>query len=130
MGYRAMFVAGLAVGFVLGTRAGRERYEQMVKYGRQVAESPTVQKVTKTVTTKTTEFTKTAAAKAPDVAKAATAQVPKIVATAKEKASGHLPSRLGGKGDGAEEAEEGAADAYLAHPDGQPSANGVRYSAD
>ena len=133
MRYRAMFVAGFAVGFVLGTRAGRERYEQMVKYGRQVAESPTVQKVTKTVTTKTTEFTKTAVAKAPDVAKTAGAQVPKMVSSARQKAAGHLPSRFGGKGGGAEEAEEaeeGAADAYQVHPDGQPSVNGVRYSAD
>ena len=29
MRYRATFLAGLAVGFVAGTRAGRERYEQM-----------------------------------------------------------------------------------------------------
>ena len=31
MRYRAMFLAGLAVGFVLGARAGRERYEQIVE---------------------------------------------------------------------------------------------------
>ena len=130
MRYRATFAAGLAVGFVLGARAGRERYDQLVKYGRQIAGNPAVQKATSTVTAKTTELTKTAAAKAPDLAKTASAQVPKIVATAKEKAAGHLPSRFGGKGEETEEAEEGAADAFLVHPDDQPSVNGVRYSAD
>ncbi len=34
---------GLAVGYVLGTRAGRERYEAMVRTGRKVAGSQTVQ---------------------------------------------------------------------------------------
>ena len=41
MRYRAAFIAGLAVGFVVGARAGRERYEQMVEAGRKVAENPT-----------------------------------------------------------------------------------------
>ncbi|MEO3744819.1 hypothetical protein [Plantactinospora sp. B5E13] len=37
------FVGGLAVGFVLGARAGRERYEQLVMQGRKVLDHPTVQ---------------------------------------------------------------------------------------
>ncbi|MDG4789146.1 hypothetical protein O7626_24980 [Micromonospora sp. WMMD1102] len=37
------FVGGLAVGFVLGARAGRERYEELVLKGRQVLDHPTVQ---------------------------------------------------------------------------------------
>ncbi|MEE6263507.1 hypothetical protein [Plantactinospora sonchi] len=37
------FVGGLAVGFVLGARAGRERYEQLVLQGRKVLDHPTVQ---------------------------------------------------------------------------------------
>jgi hypothetical protein len=37
------FMAGLATGYVLGTRAGRERYEQMKKAARTVADNPTVQ---------------------------------------------------------------------------------------
>lgn len=32
-----------AAGYVLGTRAGRERYEQIVRVGRRVAGSQTVQ---------------------------------------------------------------------------------------
>lgn len=37
------FLVGAAVGYVLGTRAGRERYEQIVRFGRRVAGSQTVQ---------------------------------------------------------------------------------------
>jgi hypothetical protein len=128
MRYRAMFAVGFVVGFIAGARAGRERYEQLVKYGRQLAENPTVQKATSTVAAKTTELTKTAAAKAPDFAKTAGAQVPKIAASAKQK----LPSRFGGKGgtaDGAAGAEEAAAEDQLSYPaDGQASVNGAPYT--
>jgi hypothetical protein len=37
------FLAGAAVGYVLGARAGRERYEHIVAVARQVAGSQTVQ---------------------------------------------------------------------------------------
>ncbi|GGZ11840.1 YtxH domain-containing protein [Streptomyces poonensis] len=40
--YRLTFVAGLALGYVLGTRAGRERYEQLKKSARQIAQNPAV----------------------------------------------------------------------------------------
>ncbi|MGW1836390.1 YtxH domain-containing protein [Streptomyces sp. BBFR2] len=42
MRYRLTFIAGLAVGYVLGTRAGRERYEQLRRVARRVAENPAV----------------------------------------------------------------------------------------
>ncbi|GAB2943656.1 MULTISPECIES: YtxH domain-containing protein [Streptomyces] len=42
MRYRLTFVAGLALGYVLGTRAGRERYEQLKKSARQFAQNPAV----------------------------------------------------------------------------------------
>jgi hypothetical protein len=132
MGYRGMFVVGLAVGFVLGARAGREKYDQLVKYGHQIAENPTVQKATSTVTAKTTELTKTAASKAPDFAKTAGAQVPKIVTSAKQLAADKLPSRLGGKGgtaDGADRPEEAEAEGQLSYPaDGQAPVNGAPFT--
>jgi sugar/nucleoside kinase (ribokinase family) len=43
MRYRLTFMGGLAVGYVLGARAGRERYEQMRKAAQQFAQNPTVQ---------------------------------------------------------------------------------------
>ncbi|MER0445460.1 YtxH domain-containing protein [Streptomyces sp. Edi4] len=42
MRYRLSFAAGMALGYVLGTRAGRERYEQLKKSARQVAQNPAV----------------------------------------------------------------------------------------
>ncbi len=127
MRYRAMFAAGFAVGFVAGTRAGRERYDQMVKYGRQFAESPAVKRVTQTVTVKTTELTKTAAAKAPDLAKSASAQVPKIVSSAKHAAD-RIPPRLR-KGSPSGEEDDVGADGHLVYPaDGETPVNGVKYT--
>jgi len=42
MRYKTTFVAGLALGFVLGARAGRERYEQMARAARAFMENPHV----------------------------------------------------------------------------------------
>ncbi|HEV3355318.1 MAG TPA: hypothetical protein VG247_00915 [Pseudonocardiaceae bacterium] len=37
------FVLGVAVGYVLGTRAGRERYDQLVRAYRALVDHPMVQ---------------------------------------------------------------------------------------
>ncbi|MFI9718424.1 YtxH domain-containing protein [Streptomyces sp. NPDC052396] len=42
MRYRLTFIAGLAVGYVLGTRAGRERYEELRKGAQRIAQNPAV----------------------------------------------------------------------------------------
>ncbi|WP_016906623.1 hypothetical protein [Streptomyces xiaopingdaonensis] len=42
MRYRLTFAAGLAVGYVLGSKAGRERYEQLAAATRRIAENPAV----------------------------------------------------------------------------------------
>ena len=125
MRYRATFIAGFVVGFIAGARAGRERYDQIVKYTKQVVESPPVQKATSTVAAKATELGKTAAAKAPDFAKSAAStvseQVPKMAATARDR----LP--FGGKSDSAD-----GADGQAGSPvdNGQASVNGARYTTD
>ena len=41
------FIAGLAIGYVLGTRAGRERYEQLSKAAHDLAATPGVQSATR-----------------------------------------------------------------------------------
>ncbi len=40
---RMGFVLGVAIGYVLGARAGRERYEQIMDFCRRAADHPSVQ---------------------------------------------------------------------------------------
>jgi hypothetical protein len=40
---KLMFLTGLAAGFVLGSRAGREKYEEIRENAKKVWESPSVQ---------------------------------------------------------------------------------------
>ena len=40
---KILFLAGLGAGYVLGTRAGRERYEQIKKAATRVKQDPRVQ---------------------------------------------------------------------------------------
>jgi hypothetical protein len=95
---RLAFLTGLAVGFVAGTRAGRERYEQMVKLSRKAAENPTVQNVARTATAKAAELGKSAGQKAAE-------RLPKATATAKNSATkvrgqlDRLPGRNSGDGE-------------------------------
>ncbi|MSS84434.1 YtxH domain-containing protein [Actinomycetaceae bacterium WB03_NA08] len=42
MGTKTTLLVGLAVGYVLGTRAGRERYEQIKEWGRKLRDTPIV----------------------------------------------------------------------------------------
>ena len=87
--YRTTFAAGLAVGFIVGARAGRERYEQLKKLGQRVVENPTVRQVARTAGTKAAELSKLAATQVP----------PKLSQTAKTGASKfrsgleHLPGK-------------------------------------
>jgi len=156
MRYKAVFVAGAAVGFVIGTRSGRETYDKMMGYGQQFASHPKVQQARSTAQTKATELAKTAAAKAPDYAKnaassaaktaqAQASQVPKYVSSARQAAASKMPSRFGGTTATATATADPAADGAVAStqddvaPDGNlvypvdggsPSVNGIRYSPD
>ena len=102
MRFRTAFIAGFAVGFLAGARAGRERYNQIVKLSRQAAGSPAVQTATRTITVKTTELTKTAAAR-----------VPKLVENARHRANDrldHLPRPRTGHDAASVNGSRGAAD--------------------
>jgi hypothetical protein len=46
MRYKATFTIGLAAGYVLGSRAGRQRYEQIKRMSRTVARNPAVKRTT------------------------------------------------------------------------------------
>ena len=43
MRYKLTFLVGFGVGYTLGAKAGRERYEQIRRTARALSENPTVQ---------------------------------------------------------------------------------------
>jgi hypothetical protein len=75
MRYRFVFFAGLGIGFVLGARAGPERYEQLRKLARKTADSPAVQQAAAALQAKATSYAKAAGGKVADRAGAAGAKV-------------------------------------------------------
>jgi len=100
---KAIFLAGLAVGFVLGARAGRERYEQMKKAAQTAVQSPPVQKATQAAGAKAAELGKAAKDRA-------ATQMPKLTETAKNSATkmrGQL-DRLPGRHPAGNGADDGA----------------------
>jgi hypothetical protein len=44
-GFKRGLIVGAGIGYVLGARAGRERYQQIVAWWRRVSGSPAVQQV-------------------------------------------------------------------------------------
>lgn len=69
------FAAGFAVGYTLGARAGRERYEQLQRLYRTAAENPAVQ----------------------ETAGVLQAQASGLVGTAKRKLGAAVTERIGGR---------------------------------
>ncbi|MGF7237278.1 MAG: hypothetical protein ACQSGP_20285 [Frankia sp.] len=43
MRFRPSVIAGFGVGYLLGTRAGRERYDEILRWARDFSERPEVQ---------------------------------------------------------------------------------------
>jgi hypothetical protein len=76
MRFKSGFLVGLGAGYVLGTKAGQERYQQIVEATSKLRENPGVQRLTgevnKTVNVSKDRVAETAAAKA-DQAKEAVA---------------------------------------------------------
>ena len=75
MRYRLVFFTGLGIGFVLGARAGRERYEQLRKLARKTWDSPAVQQAAGALQAQATTYAKAAGSKVADGAGAARAKV-------------------------------------------------------
>ena len=137
MRYKAMFVAGFAVGFVAGARSGRETYDKMVAYAQHIAEHPKVQQASSAAQAKATEFAKTAKEKGPDYAKNAASsaasmaqtqagQMPKYLANVKQAASSRMPARFAG-GAGTDDV---APDGNLVYPADGSAETSTHYSPD
>ena len=90
--YRISFLTGLAVGFVLGARAGRERYDQLVKAAKTVAEHPAVQQAAGTVQAQAAGLASAAGTK---ISEEVRGRVQPLAQTAKDKVGERVPGRHG-----------------------------------
>ncbi len=91
MGFRLSFLAGFGVGFVVGARAGRERYEQIKNLASQAKDNPAVQQAAGAAQAQAANL----ASKAKDQA---AQRVPQLTEKAKSKMPGSLGDRLPGAG--------------------------------
>ena len=97
MRYRLVFFTGLGIGFVLGARAGRERYEQLRKLARKTADNPTVQQAAGALQAQAASYAKAAGGKVADRAGAARAKVggalqDHVPGMRVRESNGHAPS--------------------------------------
>jgi hypothetical protein len=131
--YRITFLTGLAAGFVLGARAGRERYEQLKRLSRRVADSPAAQQAAGAVQAQAAGLAQAAKKKVTDelhdrvpkvagtakgmagTAKGKVGTAKGKVGTAKGKVGGHVPGlrhRNGSSGSRPAGSTEGSGDRY------------------
>ena len=87
---KILFVAGLGLGYVLGTRAGREKYEELRTAALKVWNDPRVQKQVDAVE----DFVKD---KAPEVADFVSDNAKKVVAQVSGKKPGTSSGSSGAK---------------------------------
>lgn len=78
---RFLFISGLAIGFVVGSRMGRGPYESLERTARQIVEDPEVQR-------KAAQARDTAGKAAHDAAETVKDKAPGVAESAKEKAAG------------------------------------------
>ena len=97
--YRLTFATGLAVGFVAGTRAGRERYDQMVKAAKAAKESPAFQQAAGVVQAQASGLLNSAGQKAPKFAQSAVHSVSDHVPLLKHRNGDSSANGKGGHDD-------------------------------
>jgi len=99
------FAAGFAAGYVAGARAGRERYEQIVKLARQAAEHPAVQQAAGVVQTQATTVAQKVGGQLQE-------KVPQMAQNAAHSVGGHIAGirHKDGHGNSASEGGKGASD--------------------
>ncbi|HTT50437.1 MAG TPA: hypothetical protein VMH35_03425 [Streptosporangiaceae bacterium] len=89
MRYRFAFLAGLAVGFVVGARAGRERYEQLKALASKAKDSPAMQQAAGAAQAQAANLARTAKDQAAQ-------RVPKLTEKARNKVGSTLGDRIPG----------------------------------
>ena len=119
--YRTTFVAGFAAGFVVGTRAGREKYDQMVKMARQAKESPAFQQASATAQAQATALLSSAQKKvaegAPKLAHSAMHTVGDRVPLLKHQHNGNGHAAANGKSKKDSDRPTAAGDSHLRSTD-------------
>jgi len=90
--YRIAFLSGLAAGFILGARAGRERYEQIKKLARRTADSPAVQQAAGALQAQATDMLKSATHK---VTREVHGRMPWLGESVRHKVGDHIPGQRG-----------------------------------
>jgi hypothetical protein len=98
--YRMTFAAGFAAGFVVGTRAGREKYDQMVKFAKNAAEHPAVQQAAGVVQAQATELAQKVGGQLQE-------KVPQVAHSAAQAVGGHMPGMKNKNGHGGASANGG-----------------------
>ena len=101
---RLSFAAGLAIGFVAGTRAGRERYDQMVKAAKTAKESPAFQQAAEAIQAQVSS----AGQKVADSA-------PRLAHSAMHSVGDHVPLLKNRNSDGAGNGKAGVSSAGNGH---------------
>ncbi len=110
MRYKVSFLAGFSAGFVVGAKAGRERYEQLMKLARRTADNPAVQQAAAAMQAKAAGLASTATHKVAD-------QLHEGMASARDKVPGMRSRESNGhagedppfaKADGARGSADGA----------------------
>jgi len=92
---RLSFAAGLAIGFVAGTRAGRERYDQMVQAAKAAKDSPAFQQAAGAIQAQASGLLSSAGQKVADGA-------PRLAHNAMHTVSDRVPLLKNRNGDSAE----------------------------
>lgn len=87
---RIALVTGLAAGFVLGARAGRERYEQIKKLARRAAESPAAQQAAGALQAQAAALLRSATR---SITQQMNGRVPWLAEHAKRRAGDHVPGQ-------------------------------------
>jgi hypothetical protein len=119
--YRISFLAGVATGFVIGARAGRERYDQLVKAAKTIAEHPAVQQAAGAVQAQAAGLAATAGTKISDEVRN---RVQPLAKTAKDKVSERVPGHHGAggpashEGNGHRDIGDGTSFTAMGHDDG------------